>query len=681
MLNALGSIYIGIISTYIIGATISLVLCKRHPLANALSNAIAIVASLSGIVFALCKFLYYTHNTVRFSLSTSISLFSVDFYIDNLSAFFVLMISSLSLIVSIYSISYMKHYFYVRNIGYFGFLYNLFIASMLMVVTSGQLFFFLVVWEIMSLVSYFLVTYENEKHESYKAGKIYIIMTHIGTMFIMAAFVLIYVYTRTAKFDLINIATLPAAVKNVTFIFLLIGFGTKAGVIPLHIWLPYAHPAAPSNVSALMSGIMIKTAIYGIIRFVIVILGAPTEWWGGVILIAGASSTILGVAYALMENNIKRLLAYSSIENIGIILIGIGIAAISKANGQNLIAAFALSAAMLHALNHSVFKGLLFMGAGSIHYSTGTKDMEKLGGLIKKMPYTAVFFLAGALSISAIPPLNGFIGEWITYQSLFLSLAHTGNLVKILTILTVALLAMAGALAAYCFVKLFGIAFLAMPRTTHASEAKEVPKTMRTAMGISAMFCLLIGIFPWMIIKMIDLVNVELLKTSVCSGITGFSSVLLFPLSVKNVSLSPVVIGVSIISICIILVLVNALVGKKSKVRIYGTWDCGYVQLNSRMQYTATGFSKPIRIVLRAIFRPQRELQVEEGSSPYFYKNAKYVVSTQSIIEKYFYKPMIKKLFNFARRMRLIIQTGSVHTYLIYIFIVIIAMFIYYARS
>jgi hydrogenase-4 component B len=575
----------------------------------------------------------------------------------------------------------MEHYAAKRNIGLPGALYNIFAASMILVVTTGHLFAFLVAWEIMSLVSYFLVVYESEKQEVQKAGIIYLVMTHIGTAFITAGFALIYKYTGQAQIDLIAYGSIPDAARNAIFILLLLGFGTKAGIIPLHIWLPYAHPAAPSNISALMSGVMIKTAIYGIIRFIIS-SGAPVEqWWGTCVLIVGAVSTVLGVAYALMEHNIKRLLAYSSIENIGIILMCLGISMLSASYGNGTLAAVAMTAGLLHTFNHSVFKGLLFMGAGAVYNATGTKNMEKLGGLIKRMPYTAVFFLAGALSISAIPPFNGFTSEWLAYQSMFFSIGSSNGILKLVIIISAALLALAGALAAFCFVKTYGIAFLAIPRSENAKIAKEVDKPMLAGMGILSAACVVLGIMPRLFINLIDRVNNELYKETISGDLTGFSSFITIPETIHPIRVSPL----GLLSIIIILGFITygiiAFVSRGTKKRRYGTWDCGYIKLDSRMQYSATGFSKPLRIVFRGIFRPQRELQIEEGHTPYFFKKARYIASTESIFEKYIYDPAVKEIFSFARKARFVIQTGSIHTYLLYIFIAIILMFVYFVLN
>lgn len=672
-------VYIFLMCIFILisGAVMTLLFSSSKSASRYIAYVSSIAASLLGIIASLLK-LFDSGNPVLMELKTNFDFLGISFYIDNLSSFFILLISFLTLVVSIYSFGYVKHYEQKRNTGVLGSLYNLFAASMLLVVTSGHIFFFLVSWEIMSLVSYFLVVYENEKTEVQKAGIIYLVMTHIGTAFITAGFVLLYKYSGQTGINLLNTDGIPALVKNMIFICLLIGFGTKAGIIPLHVWLPHAHPAAPSNISALMSGVMIKTAIYGIVRFIIGSMSAEYLWWGTAILIIGAVSTVLGVAYALMEHNIKRLLAYHSIENIGIILMGVGLSIIATVNGNSMIGALALTAALFHTFNHSIFKGLLFLGAGAIHYSTGTKDIEKLGGLIKKMPYTAVFFLTGALAISAIPPFNGFVSEWITYQSMFQNLFASNDSLKLVILISAALLALAGALAAYCFVKVYGISFLGLPRTSHAENAKEVPVSMLAGMGILSVVCLLTGIFPLFMIKLLDSVNLQLLGTTIAGNLQGFSSFVTMPVTVEKSGISPLGLVFLIVMLFSVMYFVISTFTAKTVTRKYNTWDCGYEKLDSRMQYSATGYSKPIRIVFRAIFRPQRELKVEEGGLPYFIKSAKYTVSTQSIFEKYIYEPVIRFVFKFARRVRFAVQTGSIHAYLLYIFAAIILMLVYY---
>ncbi|HYF81886.1 MAG TPA: hydrogenase 4 subunit B [Clostridia bacterium] len=665
---------------YTASALTSLVFYNKHKICNILSNLLSSIAAAAGIWLSIANIVEGTQKTVIASFSMSVPHIAFNLYIDKLSAFFILALSILVLAVSIYSIGYISHYYNKRNVGMFNFLYNTFILSMIFVMTSGNVIGFLISWELMSLLSYFLVIFEGEHAENRKAGTLYLIMTHIGTAFLTIAFMLTYKYTHSLEIG-VNIGAVPASIKSIVFVLLLIGFGTKAGVIPFHVWLPYAHPAAPSNVSALMSGIMIKTAIYGILRFAFISFTDKPMWWGVLILTAGAVSAVLGVAYALMEHNIKRLLAYSSIENIGIILMGMGISFMAYSSGNMVLCGLSMMAALFHLLNHTLFKGALFLGAGSIHYATHTKDMEELGGLIKKMPFTGLLFLIAALSISAIPPFNGFASEWMTYQSLFMSLGSNTSAINLISMLTVAALAMAGALAAACFVKLIGISFLGLPRSEHAESAREVPASMRIGQGLLTLLCVILGIFPTLALRLIDRVNLEMIGTTLISDLQGGAFFVYYPLSINKNAISPiavVIMGVVIASVTFILV---KLAGGHSKERKYGTWDCGFVGLNPRMQYSATGYSKPLRIVLKPLYMPGREIKTEEGASPYYHKSIKYIVSTQSLFELYFYAPIIRLFAQFSKRTRHSIQTGSIHAYLIYIFVTMIALLVYYVLS
>ncbi|MCX7745479.1 MAG: hydrogenase 4 subunit B [Clostridia bacterium] len=663
---------------YIGAALLSLLFYKKHRLCNILSNFLGCAASLLGIGGSLIH-LFSKNDSLSILDTVSLTPYlCLDIQLDKLSAFFVLTLSVLVFCVSLYSIGYLSHYYGKRNVGLFHFLYNTFILSMALVITSGNMIFFLVAWELMSLTSYFLVVFESENAEARKSGNFYLVMTHAATAFLIIAFVLIYTWTGSLDMET-AVHNLSIPLKNILFLCFVIGFGTKAGMIPLHIWLPAAHPAAPSNVSALMSGFMIKTAIYGFIRFVMDMLGAESTWWGISLLSIGALTAVLGVAYALMEQNLKRLLAYSSIENIGIILMGLGLSSWALASKNPALASLAMLGTLLHLFNHSLFKGLLFLGAGAVHYSTHTKNMEQLGGLIKRMPYTAFFFLIGSLSICALPPFNGFIGEWITYQALFINLGLSPSGLKIIVLLAVAALAMAGAFALACFVKAFGISFLALPRSIEAETAKEVPLPMVLGMGLLSLLCIVLGIFPSLLTGLIDKVSMSILGST--AALKGSSSFLYYHVSIEGNSVSPLFILMGgILIIAFVFVFVKFL-GKGVKERKYGTWDCGFTALNSRMQYSSTGFSKPIRIVFRALFRPTRDLHLEEGPSPYYPKTLKYQVSTEPIFEKYLYRPVIDKFFNFAKKLRLTIQTGSVHIYLTYIFVTIVLLFIYYSFS
>ena len=668
-------LYISIV-LFLAAAIAAIIFYRHHRLCTLFAQSGCILASVFGAAFSLAKLLSGSETLVLDPFRPTIPFLSINITIDALSAFFILILSVLVCCVSIYSIGYISHYYGKRNVSAFHVLYIAFILSMIFVFTAGNAVFFFTAWEIMAVVSYFLVVFESEQDGNEKAGLIYIVMTHIGTAFLMIAFMIMFTYTKS--FDIFGSSdAIPAAAKNIMFIFFLIGFGVKAGVIPVHIWLPYAHPAAPSNVSALMSGIMIKTAIYGLIRFVLCYLHIQHTWWGVLILCLGVFSAVLGVAYALMEHNIKRLLAFHSVENIGIILIGLGISFVAFSQGNEFLGGLALAASLLHTFNHTLFKGGLFLGAGSIQYATHTKDIEKLGGLIKKMPITAVMVLCFSLAISAIVPFNGFVSEWLTYQSLFSIIVPGQTGINIISILSIAALAMSGALAAACFVKLFGISFLGKPRSEYSLNATEVPASMNVGMGILAAFCLVIGLFPMLFLNVIDKVVFSISGTTVTGELQGGFLIAYYPIDVSGNSITPASILVALVIIILAAAAVIRLVGGKATERKCGTWDCGFGELSPRMQYTATGFTKPLRIVLRILYRPGRELEIEEGDSSYFPLSKKYSVWTEPIFEKYVYGPLLNAVKKFSLRIKLSVQTGSTHAYLVYIFIAVLALMLY----
>ncbi len=567
------------------------------------------------------------------------------------------------------------------SLGSFGFFYNLFIASLLLVLSANNGLYFLFVWELMSLTSYFLVIFENKIQENIKAGLLYLVMTHAGTAFILLTMILLYNSLGTFDFDVIrqHAGTIPLVIKNIIFVTALVGFGTKAGIIPLHIWLPRAHPAAPSQVSALMSGVMIKTAIFMLIRLFIDLIPSEQLWWGLTVLLMGAVSSLLGVLYALSEHDIKKLLAYHSVENIGIILMGLGIAMTFFSLGFIPLAVLAVAASLYHTMNHAVFKSLLFLGAGSVVYQTHTHNIEEYGGLIKKMPYTAFFFLIGALAISAIPPLNGFSSEWFTYQSLFAGLMAQATIVKISFILAIASLVFTGGLAAACFVKAFAVTFLAKPRSKEAEGAKESPIVMQISMGILALLCLALGIFAgW-----------------ITSGLTGIAQALgslqhVAP-STTTASLFSIEVGdrfATVDSFSVFIALLGVLVlvvsGVYLKTRHQGikrvdTWDCGAPPLTVRAEITATAFSRSIITIFSGILKPTKHHSIEYSEvddSRYFPQSKTVTLTVPNLYEQYLYKPLHQLLSSVSKQTRFI-QSGNINQYLLYIFITVIGLLIW----
>lgn len=660
---------------YVLAALISLSLFKRPGLCNIASNIICAAAALSGLFSSLACFFPGNGSIVLEPFKSAIPLIGMKISIDRLSAFFLIALSILVFCVSLYSIGYVSHYYGKRNVSLFNFLYSTFILSMIFVISAGNSMFFFIAWEMMSLISYFLVVFESEKEENQRAGTLYIIMTHAGTALILAAFLMIFAFT--GSFDISgSSAAVPPLIRNIVFVLFLIGFGTKAGVVPFHIWLPHAHPAAPGNISALMSGIMIKTAIYGILRFILVYLGIENTWWGISILFIGIVSAVLGVSYAFIEKNMKRLLAYSSIENMGIIFIGLGISFIAYSMNDPVTGSLALTAVLIHALFHTLFKGSLFLGAGSVHYSTNTKNMNELGGLIRKMPVTAILVLGASMSASALLPFNGFISEWLIYQSLIANINIGNPFLNIITILAVAALAFAGALAAASFIKMFGISFLGRPRRDLAADAKEVPVMMNAGTGILVSLCLISGVFPFYFLRIADLAVSGTTGFSVINQLKGNVIMTYERLEISGGGITPWVIPVIIALIVIIALFCIRIIGGRYAERKYGTWDCGFETLNSRMQFTSTGFSKTMKIVFRILFRPASEITVK-GAHKYHPDVIEYKVTTQSVFEKYIYDPVLLFTRKSSRGIKYFLQAGSIHLYLLYIFLAILALMLY----
>lgn len=666
-------------SFFAIGAIGSLVFKKDDSLANVWQSVFAVVGSLWGLVFSIGAFL--KPRDISFGVSSSVfPPLSFSFHIDPLSVFFIFVISLIALFCSIYGVGYIRHYYKKYSIGALGFFYHAFIAGLFMVVTASNGVFFLIAWEIMSFASYFLVVYDWHDQDNVRAGFLYLIMTYIGTAFIILAFLLLYQYVGSFDFAAIKLASpaIPFYIKNSVFILALIGFGTKAGIIPFHIWLPAAHPAAPSHVSALMSGVMIKTGIYMMIRIFFDMFQTVPLWWGIVVLVIGLTSSLLGVLYALTEHDIKRLLAYHSIENIGIILLGLGAALIFASSGKPALALFALGAALFHTLNHATFKSLLFLSAGSVINQTHTRNIEEYGGLIRYMPLTAMFFLIGSMAISALPPFNGFFSEWMIFQSLLQGMMTADILVKSIFILATGSLAITGGLALACFVKAFGVTFLARPRSEEVAHAKESSFALLVGMSALALLCLLFGIFS-------AYLGSAFIKIG--SGFAIFSEELEAVLPSSKFSLMApnafgsvsafAIFSIFVSAILIIIFLIRFVINRKQKIEIGATWDCG-TDLTPRMEITATGFSRSIIRIFSGILRPtyQHEIKYHDSEMRFLAKSRKVHMGLRDVYRTYLYQPLNVATIAVSRRINKI-QSGSLNMYVLYILIaVVIALFL-----
>jgi hydrogenase-4 component B len=530
----------------------------------------------------------------------------------------------------------------------------------------------------MALAAYCLVSFEHEQEETRRAGVLYFVMSHIGTGCLLVGFLLLFQSAGGYGFEGFHAlgGQMSAGKRDAAFLLFLAGFGVKAGIVPLHTWLPAAHSVAPSNVSAFMSGVLIKAGIYGLARVCFDFLGEPPLWWGATVLGIGTVSAVLGVLYALMQHDLKRLLAYHSIENIGIILMGFGASLLFLHSGHPVLASLALIAGLYHTINHATFKALLFLGAGAVLHATGTRDMERLGGLVKRMPKTAFCFLIGAVAISALPPLNGFVSEWLTYQSLLQGFGTTTSLFRLMFPLSGAMLALTGALAAACFVKAFGITFLGQPRSEQAARAHEASFLMWAAQGLLTLVCVVLGLFPTLFLRLLDPVTGQLLGQPISNQLRAGNGLVL----TAGVPGSGAVftLGIALLGVCLLIVpaLAGWVFGRGAKVRIGPTWDCGLKGLTPQMQYTATGFSKPIRMIFKALFRPRREVQREYDYSPYFARTIRFEAHVEEVFETRVYRPLNRALLRLARRARAL-QAGSIQAYLIYIFVTLVLVLLF----
>lgn len=578
----------------------------------------------------------------------------INFVIDPLSAFFILVISGLSFLGTIYACGYIKPYFNKNmNLSSHTFFLMLLIASMIGVVTVQNSLFFIVLWEIMSLSSFFLVIFEGQKKEVLNAGIKYLVYMHISMIFILLAFVILNIHSNSFNFSDFNaVLNQNAHLVNVVFLLAFIGFGTKAGFLPFHNWLPDAHPAAPSHVSGIMSGVMIKTGIYGILR-VIWLIGVPSKFTAYLVLCISIISALWGVLYAITQHDIKRLLAYHSLENIGIIGIGIGIGLLGIVYNNPVVTMFGFAGGILHILNHAIFKPLLFFGAGSIYKKTHIRDVELLGGLIKKMPHTSFLFIIGSIAICGLPPFNGFISEILIYAGMVFGLINANNIAVFMTlIISLASLALIGTMAILCFTKVTGVMLLGNPRSEQAENvSSDVEKIMLIPMFILAILTGLIGFFPQYALLPVLAPIIELAINSVE-----------LPIMDSMVNLLGTISSVLFIFLVILLLICGLRFFINKKCKIYDTWGCGYDKCNKRMQYSASSYADLFVSTLKPMFK--RIVHIKKPKE-LFPKDAYYEMEIEDLEEAYIVKPLIKLderlLSKFER-----IQNGNIQQYILF---------------
>ncbi|MCM1265090.1 MAG: hypothetical protein NC200_02735 [Candidatus Gastranaerophilales bacterium] len=640
----MNSYFIGLL-TLISGAIASLLCGEKVKL--------KIISAFTGIAAVLCSIpalnVLLTGDTISSSLKLNELFGMVNVVIDPLSAFFIIVISCMSFLATIYANGYMKNYLNKgMNISSHCLFLALLIVSMLSVVTVQNALMFLIVWEIMSLSSFFLVIFEDNKKEVLSAGVKYLIYMHISVIFIILAFMLMAVNSGSLDFETFkSVLENNQMLANLVFVLAFVGFGIKAGFVPFHNWLPEAHPAAPSHVSGVMSGVMIKTGIYGILR-VLALIALPSVQIGYFVLIISVISALYGVLYAITQHDLKRLLAYHSIENIGIIGIGIGTGMLGLAYNCTPVAILGFAGGILHILNHSIFKELLFLAAGSVYTKTHTKDIEILGGLIKSMPKTAILFLIGSVAICGLPPFNGFISEFLIYFGMLKGLTIHNLSALVTLILAVAGLALVGTMAILCFTKAFSIIFLGMPRSEVAENVKEdTTISFIIPMSVLAILTLVIGVCPKQVFDII------------LSPVTVFTGVVQAPAIVSlmgNIS----IVCLALIGFIVLLSVLKLIF--ENKYTQHCTWGCGYDKPNNHLQYTASSYASPFLSMLTPLFKKVFDIKKPKALFP---KDAHFNLHIEDVEEAYFLKPFIKSTEKFLAKFEKI-QNGNIQQYILY---------------
>lgn len=547
--------------------------------------------------------------------------------------------------------------------------YHVFLASMALVVLADDAYLFMVAWETMAISSFFLVTSNHRIAEIRRAGFLYLLIAHIGALGILLAFGVMHPTSGDYTFSAMRSNPLPDHWAAGAFLLALFGFGAKAGLLPLHAWLPEAHPAAPSPVSALMSGVMLKTAIYGIVRVSFDLLSHPAWWWGVFALVLGLATALFGVMFSAVQTDMKRLLAYSSIENVGVIVTGIGLSIVFLTFGIGPLAALALAAALYHSLNHSCFKSLLFLTTGSVLHATSERSLGRLGGLIHPMPRVATLALVGALAAASLPPLNAFVSEWLLLQAFLATPAIHNSYLNMLIPLAAAAFALAAALAAYVMVKFYGVVFLGQPREERLEHAHDAGRLEWLGMGWLAAGCVLLGVLPVQVMLLIDRVTAPLIGVSLREPLLATGWLFLTPAAAGGASYSPLIFLIAILTA----VLLTFVIVKRvyhMRLRRAQPWDCGFPAQNSRMQDTAEGFGQPIKQIFEPFFRIERQLPTPFDRKPH------YSGRTDDRLWYWLYEPIGRLVAALSARVA-ILQHGRIHIYLIYSFVTLLFLLIF----
>ncbi len=651
-----------------------------------LGHLLVLAGALGGASFAISVLASGAAPPPHLALPGLFPFAEMSLSVDGLSAFFLVVIALVTAAAAIYAPSYLGAH--AKAPGVQTFALAAFVACMALVCCAADAMTFLLAWEGMTLASYALVV-SDPREENARAGLLYLVMAHAGTAALLVVFLTLADRAQAFDFAALRAAArgLDGSTRTALFLLALAGFGAKAGVVPLHVWLPKAHPAAPSHASALMSGVMLKVALYGIFRLGFDLLapaaGPLPASWGWTVLLLGTASAVIGVLLALQQHDLKRLLAFHSVENVGIILIGAGLAMLlAGGRGPQPLATLALAAALLHVLNHAAFKGLLFLGAGSVLARTGIRNMEELGGLARRMPWTAWLFLLGAIAISALPPLNGFVSEWMTFQALLLGGVRLGGASGLLAGVAASMLALTGGLAAACFAKAFGVTFLGRPRSPHAERARESPAPMIAGMALLALACVALGLAPGYAMRLLDRPTAELLGGLGASAAVTARGPLVLTAGAPVNGLEATSISMTAVAALFALLAAAAWIvrgwPREAPRRLAPTWTCGMTP-TARFDYTATAFAKPLRLIFAAVYRPRRQIEKETGPSPYVLRRLGYRGEVVDLAETMLYA-RVKHWVNAAAREIRAYSTGRIHGYIGFVLVTLVVALLVFAR-
>jgi len=651
---------------FLLGLALVAVPLGRWKYSSSLIYCASLFASLVGLSISATALLLPSSNPATLVLPIGLPWLGAHFRIDALSAFFLLLIGLGGSITSLFALGYGHHESTPHRVLPF---FPAFLAGMNLVVLADDAFTFLVCWEFMSLSSWALVVAHHRERENVVAGYVYLVMASFGTICLLLSFGLLAGAEGHYSFDQIRTGHLGSSLTGVAFLLLLVGTGSKAGLVPLHVWLPLAHPAAPSHVSALMSGVMTKVAVYAFIRVAFDLLGEASTWSSLLVLTLGGITAVMGLLYAVLEGDLKKFLAYSTVENVGIVFVGLGLALAFKANAMPTAAALAMTAALLHALNHSLFKSLLFFAAGAVIAQTGERNMERLGGLIHRMPKTAFLFLVGSLSISAVPPFNGFVSEWLIFQSILLSPELPPWALKFFVPATGALLALAAALAAACFVKAFGVTFLGRPRSEACGLVPETDRFSLTAMSVLALLCLIIGVVPGIFIDGLA----PAIKVAVGARMPT-------QIEIDWLSIVPIEASRSSYNGLLLFLFICSAGGcaawaihrfASAELRRSPAWDCGYPEPSTATQYSASSFAQPLRRVFgTTVFWASERV---EFAAPRSLRPARLVVDIKDLVWELIYQPISGGVMTCAGVLNHL-QFLTIRSYLSLVFVALVSL-------